>query len=149
MRVFVDTNVLVHARDSSQHDKQPIAARWIEHLWATRAGRTSTQVLSEYYVTVTRELSPGRPRADARDDVRDLEAWGPLVVDGALIAAGWAVEDRYGFSWWDSLVVAAAQRLECSHLLTEDLQDGQDLGGVTVIDPFRHDPDDVLIGPVH
>ena len=68
--VFVDTNVLVYARDASEPIKQRRAALWVEHLWATRSGRTGVQVLNEYYVTVTRKLQPGMPRLQARADVR-------------------------------------------------------------------------------
>jgi predicted nucleic acid-binding protein len=57
--VFVDPNVLVYARDASEPSKQSIASEWLDHLWHDRSGRTSTQVLSEYYVTVARKLSPG------------------------------------------------------------------------------------------
>lgn len=53
---------------------------------------------------------------------------------------------RHGLTWWDALIVAAAQAGECTYLLTEDLQDRQNLGGVTVVDPFAHEPSDVLIG---
>ena len=59
MTTFVDTNVLVYARDASEPDKQPRAEAWMQHLWRTRSGRTCVQVLNEYYVTVTRKLSPG------------------------------------------------------------------------------------------
>jgi predicted nucleic acid-binding protein len=146
MTIFVDTNVFVYARDSSQPGKQPAAARWLEVLWSTRTGRTSTQVLSEYYVTVTRKLTPGLPVVEARGDVEDLGAWKPLAIDDVLVRSAWIVEDRYGFSWWDSLMVAAAEHLRCSHLLTEDLQDGQELDGLTVVDPFRHEPQKYLPG---
>jgi predicted nucleic acid-binding protein len=144
VKVFVDTNVFVYNRDGARPDKQPVAARWLDVLWSTRAGRTSAQVLSEYYVTVTRKLAPGLAESEARGDVVDLGAWEPLAIDDALVRSAWEVEDRFGFSWWDSLVVSASLRLSCSVLLTEDLQDGQDLGGAVVVDPFRHDPDDVL-----
>lgn len=55
---FVDTNALVYVRDSAAPDKQQAAAAWMRHLWQRRLGRLSTQVLNEYYVTVTRKLVP-------------------------------------------------------------------------------------------
>jgi predicted nucleic acid-binding protein len=65
--VFVDTNVLVFARDASEPVKQPQAAAWIDHLWRTRTARLSFQVLQEYYATTTRRLKPGlTPRAGPR-----------------------------------------------------------------------------------
>lgn len=140
-RVFVDTNVLVYARDASEPGKQVQALSWVEWLWRERSARTSFQVLSEYYVTVTAKLAPGMPAEDARRDVRALLAWQPLRLDDAVFEGAWAVQGRYRFSWWDSLVVAAAQTLECAWLLTEDLQHGQDLGGILVVSPFRMAPD--------
>jgi predicted nucleic acid-binding protein len=142
--VFVDSNILVYARDASEPTKQQAVAGWMRALWEARAGRLSTQVLSEFYVTVTGKLDPGLDRADARADVRALAAWDPLATDRSLIASAWEIEDRFGFSFWDALIVAAARRCGCTHLLTEDLQDGQDLDGTFVVDPFRHGPDSVL-----
>lgn len=136
MPVFVDTNVLVYARDASEPQKQPRAAEWVEHLWRVREGRVSVQVLEEYYVTVTRKLKPGLPPEQARSDVRDLSAWRPVAVDPALVEAAWSIEDRFGLSFWDALVVAAARAAGCGHLLTEDLQHGSDIDGVLVVDPF-------------
>lgn len=142
--VFVDSNVLVYARDASEHERQPAAADWIRTLWATRTGRLSTQVLSEFYVTVTAKLDPGLDPTEARTDVRALMTWDPLATDRSLIASAWEIEDRFGFSFWDALIVAGARRSGCTHLLTEDLQDGHDLDGTLVVDPFRHGPESVL-----
>lgn len=144
MSVFVDTNVLVYARDASEPDKQPIAMRWMDALWATRAGRLSVQVLQEYYVTVTAKLDPGLEPREARADVRRLGVWDPLPIDLSLQEAAWDVQDRYGFSFWDATIVAAARRLGCRTLLSEDLQVGQDLDGLAVVNPFASGPEDVL-----
>ncbi len=138
-RVFVDTNVLVYFRDASEPEKQPLAERWLKELWQNRTGRTSVQVLNEFYVTVTQKLKPGMPREAAREDVRALHAWDPVNLSYPLIERAWGVQERHGLSWWDSLVVAAAQVSRSSTLLTEDLQDGQVFGGVEVVNPFLHD----------
>lgn len=138
--VFVDTNVFVYLRDSTEPEKQRRCAEWIGDLWETGLGRTSGQVLQEYYVTVTAKLRPGMPPEDARSDVLALAAWNPLFPGAEIFEDAWAVEDRYGFSMWDALIVAAARRLGCSTLLTEDLQDGQDLDGLMVRSPFTSRP---------
>lgn len=138
--VFVDTNVFVYLRDATEPDRQRASAEWIGRLWETGEGRTSAQVLKEYYVTVTEKLDPGLPVAEAREDVLALRAWNPLHPDLDLFEDAWAVTDRYGFSFRDALVVAAARRLGCATLLTEDLQDEQDLGGLTVRSPFAGRP---------
>lgn len=140
MTTFMDTNVLVYARQADETVKQPVAAGWLAHLWDSNEGRVSAQVLNEYYVTVTRKLDPPVTVADARADVADLAGWQPVGIDSDLVAAAWDIEDRYGFHFWDALVVAAAQAAGCDTLLTEDLQDGQDLDGVVVVNPFLHPP---------
>lgn len=146
MSVFVDTDVLVYARDITVETKHRRALEWLAALWEERAGRLSWQVLQEYYVTATRKLDPPRDTFDAREDVTSLVTWRPIAVDLATVDAAWAIEDRFGLSWWDALIVATAQAGGCTHLLTEDLQDGQSLGDVTVVDPFSHAPADVLEG---
>jgi predicted nucleic acid-binding protein len=135
-RVFVDTNVLVYARDAGDPAKQRTAATWLEHLWRDRSGRTSVQVLSEYFVTVTRKLRPGLAIDDAWDDVASLFAWRPCSIDVALMKRAYEIESRHRLSWWDSLVVSAAERQDCGLLLTEDLQDGATYGSVTARSPF-------------
>lgn len=136
--VFVDSNVLIYAVDVGNPRKQAAARQWREELWRSRRGRTSFQVLQEFYVKVTRK-SPGA-RLEARAEVRDLLAWEPVVVDGAVVQRAWKVQDRYHFSFCDALIVAAAQSVPCRYLLTEDLQADQDLDGVMVINPFLHSP---------
>jgi predicted nucleic acid-binding protein len=144
--IFVDTNVLVYVRDRTDPDKQRRAAEWMAALWDDGAGRLSSQVLQEYYVTLTRKLDPPRIREEARDDVGALGAWNPLPISPAVLETAWDVEDRYGISFWDALIVGAAHHLGCSWLLSEDLQDGQDILGIRVMNPFQHRPDEVLGG---
>lgn len=134
--VFVDTNVFLYARDAGEVAKQPRAVAWLEYLWREQIGRTSVQVLSEYYVNVTRKLSPGLAPDEAWDDVQALLTWHPQPVNDALLLRGREIELRYQLSWWDSLVVGAAQLQGCAVLLTEDLQDGGMFGGVAVRSPF-------------
>jgi predicted nucleic acid-binding protein len=140
-RVFVDTNVLVYSRDASEPRKQKQALAWMKELWDTGRGILSFQVLQEFYVTVTEKLKPGLDSKSARDDVRALLAWRPREVDARLIDGAWAIQDRYRLSWWDSLIVSAAQLEECQYLLTEDLRETQEFGGVRVVNPFLRSPE--------
>jgi predicted nucleic acid-binding protein len=142
--VFVDTNVLVYARDAAVPEKQDAAATWMERLWTEGTGRLSHQVLQEFYVTVTRKLRPGLDAAGAREEVRALLAWDPVPVHESVIEGAWRLEDQYALSWWDALIVAAAEVAECPYLLTEDLQAGQRLGRVTVVNPFHTSAADAL-----
>jgi predicted nucleic acid-binding protein len=134
--VFVDTNVLVYARDAREPKKQVRATAWLEFLWQQQSGRTSTQVISEYYVALTRKLQPRVPSVEAWDDASAFLAWRPQAIDEAVMQRGREIEQRYRLAWWDSLIVAAAQLQSCALLLSEDWQDGADYGGVTVRNPF-------------
>lgn len=140
--VFVDSNVLLYAVDEADPDKQRIARNWRAELWKSRRGRVSFQVLGEFYVNAVR-LRPD-VREEARAEVRDLLAWNPVVADAALLERGWKLQDRYRLSYWDALIVAAAQAASCHYLLTEDLQAGQRLDGVEVVNPFLRGPESVL-----
>ncbi len=138
--VFVDTNVLVYARDRFASEKRTRAQEWLDHLWETRRGRVSFQVLNEFYAVATGKLRADVTTQDARKDVRNLLAWQPQLVDGDILEAAWGAQDRFGLAFWDALIVAAAQAASCRYLLTEDLQHGQELEGVKVISPFRTTP---------
>jgi predicted nucleic acid-binding protein len=136
--VFVDTNIFLYALDDADKRKQKAAQAWRSALWTNRRGRVSFQVLGEFYVNALR-LRAGAVD-EARAEVRDLLAWNPVVTDAALLELGWKLQDRYQLSHWDALIVAAAKVASCAYLLTEDLQSGQDLDGVTVVSPFLTDP---------
>jgi predicted nucleic acid-binding protein len=137
--VFVDTNLLVYSRDAGVPGKQARADGILRELWGSRRGRVSFQVLHEYYVTVTRKLRPGLPRMEAREDVEALLAWHPVVPSEETLRRAWGVEDRWGLSWWDSLIVASALETGCRRLLSEDLQDGLEIESLRIENPFRSD----------
>lgn len=134
--VFVDTNVLVYRHDTTEPSKQSRADAWINLVVRNRAGRLSFQVLQELYAVLTRRAIPTVPASTAQSIVRELTAWRPIPIDLAVLERAWSLQERYGASWWDALIVAAAQAGECKVLLTEDLQHGQVFGTVRVINPF-------------
>ena len=107
---------------------------WIEALWRDRIGRTSAQALAEFYSVATRKLGVAPERA--WQAAERYFAWNPHPVDETLLRRAREIEQRYKLSWWDSMIVAAAQLQECVLLLTEDLQDGTVFGAVTVRSPF-------------
>ncbi len=134
VRCFVDANVLVYARDPRDPLKRARATQWLERLWGERSGRTSCQVISEFYAVATRKLRV--PADQAWDDAARYLAWAPQPIDHALLRRGREIERRYQLAWWDSLIVAAAQLQDCVMLLTEDLQDGMAFGTLAVRSPF-------------
>jgi predicted nucleic acid-binding protein len=143
--IFVDTNVFVYARQSSEPLKQPIAAQWLESLWNGQTGRTSMQVINECYVTLTRKLKPRLPSDEAWDYVHQLFAWNPQPIDRDVALRARECERRYRLSWWDSLIIGAAQAQCCTVLLTEDMQDRAVYGGVTVRNPFMLGVSEALV----
>lgn len=141
--VFADTNLLVYSRDARDAAKHERAREWLDFLWDTRRGRLSRQVLQEYYVTVTRKLQPGLSVAEARADVRALFHWLSPVDPDVLIESAWGLQDRCSLSFWDALIVGAAQTMGCAFVLSEDLPAGQNLDGVRVLTPFEARPADL------
>jgi predicted nucleic acid-binding protein len=136
-RTFVDTNILVYAVDDSERAKQDIARAVLE---SGDYGELvlSTQVLGEFYVTVTRKLAEPVSEAGAAELVDWLGLMNPTVsVDPALVKSAVQTSRAARVSYWDGLVVAAADRAGCARLLTEDLNDGQEIGSVRVENPFR------------
>jgi predicted nucleic acid-binding protein len=136
--VFVDTNVFIYALDQADLKKQQAANAWRSELWKSRTGRTSFQVLQEFYVKATQKWPA--TRADVRAEVRDLLSWRPLPVGPEVLQRSWKIQDRYRLSFWDSLIVASAHASGCEYLLTEDLQAQQDVDGVVVVNPFLRQP---------
>ena len=134
--VFVDTNVFAYREDDTDPFKQARANAWLSLLIERREGRISFQVMQELYSVLTQKL-PRFNGPEARQVVRELSVWRPVTPDVALFERSWLLQERYALSWWDSLIVAAAQASDCRFLLTEDLQHDQMLGGVRVINPFR------------
>jgi len=140
--VFVDTNLLVYARDTRDAMKRATASEWIRLLWSQERGRTSVQVLNEYYDVVTRKF-PAVKAEDVWEDVRYyMSGWNPQPLDSEVLDLAHDVETRYGLSWWDCLIVAAAQAQNCLLLLSEDLQDGAG-GNALAATRLADDPQDL------
>jgi predicted nucleic acid-binding protein len=134
--VFVDTSLLLYARDTRDAIKRATASEWMRMLWSQERGRTSVQVLIEYYEVITRRF-PAVRAEDVWEDVRYyLSAWNPQPLDSEVLDLAHDVESHYRLSWWDCLIVGAAQAQNCLLLLSEDLQDGAEYGGVVVRSPF-------------
>jgi predicted nucleic acid-binding protein len=136
-RTFVDTNVLLHAHDASETEKQPIARALLGDLWAEGSGALSTQVLQEFYVVATRKFDPPMSRPAAREIVALYGTWPLVRTDLPLILAASQLEERHALSFWDALIVEAARRVGATHLVTEDLQGERRIGGVRIENPFR------------
>lgn len=138
--VFVDTNILIYARDRRDPHKQTIATAWLEALAQLRTGRLSWQVLIEFYAVAIHPRKLAIVEAAAQADVLALQAWDPVAPDGDLLQRAWIVQSKHGFSWGDAMVVAAALKAGCTMLLSEDLQNGQVIEDtLTITNPFAKD----------
>jgi len=134
---FIDTNVLVYAFDQSGSPKKQIAQRLMNELMEEDRLRVSTQVLQELFVTLTRKVSRRCSSEEGLAVLEDLSAWPLMVVDFAAIRAAANLAEQAKLSFWDALVVVAASRAGASVLYTEDLNDGQEILGVRVTNPFH------------
>ncbi len=133
---FVDTNVLVYAFDKSSSPKKRVAERLMNELMEEDRLRVSTQVLQELFVTLTRKVSQPCSSEEALAVLEDLTAWPLMVIDYAAIRAAVGLADQAKLSFWDALVVVAAARTGAAVLYTEDLNDGQEILGVRISNPF-------------
>ena len=93
-------------------------------------------MLNEYYVTVTQKLKPGMSKEEAWQDVMDFQPWKPVALDVNVLNEGYRFPIRYGLSWWDSLIMAAAFVSNCTRVFSEDLSHGQRYFGIEVVNPF-------------
>ncbi|MBL8907670.1 MAG: PIN domain-containing protein [Rhizobiales bacterium] len=142
--VFVDSNVWVYKNSTTETWKATRARNWIETLQDTNDIWISYQVVVEFYNVVLRGAVSDEEALTAREDVRDLLTLQVIPYDDDLIFRAFAIEDRYRFSWWDCLIVAAALKAGCRYLLTEDMQHRQTLDGLIIIDPFQSEPAEIL-----
>ena len=109
----------------------------MEKLWVSRTGVVSTQVLQELAVNLRRIAGKRLNATHTREIISDYLAWRVVVNDGASILEALELEERFRMSFWDALVVQAAQASGAAALCSEDLSHGQLYGAVRVINPFR------------
>jgi predicted nucleic acid-binding protein len=133
---FVDTNILIYAHDRDAGDRHLRAKAMVSELWATRSGMLSTQVLHEFYVNVTQKIPAPLEPVRARALIETYLVWDvqTLAPESVLLAS--EIQQRNAISWWDALIVHAASKGGASVLYTEDLNSGQVIEGVKVVNPF-------------
>ena len=136
-RYFVDTNILMYAHDSAAGEKHERAKTLVEELWRERKGVVSTQVLQELAVNLRRKAARPLDAKATREIVADYLTWQVVVNGGESILEALDIEARFQISFWDALVVQAAQASGAEILYSEDLSDGQSYGSVRVINPLR------------
>jgi len=134
-RTFVDTNVLVYAHDADASAKRQIAKEILRELWVERTGVLSVQVLQEFYVNVTRKIPSPLTKASARLVVDGYATW-CVETTPTEIAGAFRIEDEARISFWDALIVSSAVKSGATRILSEDLNAGQQIGGIFIENPF-------------
>lgn len=136
-KAFVDSNVLIYAHDVDAGRKREVAKALLRDLWLARTGVLSVQVLHEFYVNVTRKIRTPLSKAEARRIVETYIPW-CLEPQTGDVNAAFRIEDEAAISFWDALIVATAARGGATRVLSEDLNPGQIISGVTVVNPFEN-----------
>jgi predicted nucleic acid-binding protein len=136
-KYFVDTNILVYAHDTSAGAKHDRAKALVEDLWSQRSGVVSTQVLQELCVNIRRKAKHPVDLRTAREIVADYLSWDVVTNTAESILEALQLEERYQISFWDALIVQAAEASGAAVLYSEDLSDGQTYRGVRVVNPLR------------
>ncbi len=133
---FIDTNILLYSisRDPAEASKRDVAIALLD----AEDIALSVQVLQEFYVEATRatrpdalahEIAVGLVRTWLRFKVQEITL--PVMINALEIKV------RYGLSYWDAAIIAAARALRCRELLSEDMSHGREVEGVTINNPFR------------
>ena len=133
---FVDTNILVYALAADDPKRAPVAQELIRRLMLHQALHTSTQVLQELYVTLTRKIRKPISPDQALRYLERIAAWPVTVPDYGSIRSAIVLSSGHQISFWDALIAVAASRSGAKRLYTEDLHHGQVLLGVEIVNPF-------------
>jgi predicted nucleic acid-binding protein len=137
-KVFVDTNILVYAHDRSAGPKHERARTLIEKLWTSGAGVLSTQVLQELCVNLRRKTTHPLSIEQTQQLLQDYMSWDIVTNTAESVFEALVIEQRCNISFWDALMVQAAQTSGAAILYSEDLADGQQYGPLRVINPLNH-----------
>ena len=141
--IFVDTNVLLYSHDKKNIEKAGKAQFWLKDLAKRRRAAINLQVLNEFTDVLLR-----RKWFETPEQVFSISAGFAELGNSPLtlreVDEGRRLHLRYRYSWWDCLLLASAIQLGCTHFLSEDLQDGQRIDTLTIVDPFAHSPLQIL-----
>jgi predicted nucleic acid-binding protein len=136
-KTFVDSNVLIYAHDLDAGARQARAAERLAELWETGQGRLSTQVLQEFYVNATQKIKAPLSRVAAREVIRNYTPWVEAWITPGTVLRASEISDIWQLSFWDGMIVAAAEQCGAGELLTEDLNHGGTIAGVRIVNPFE------------
>ena len=133
-RNFIDTNILVYAEASDEPAKQQAALALLKQLYETATGVLSTQVLQEYCNVALKKLKLSAGHIRAQLDL--YEQFEIVQVTPAIIRAGLDLHQTRSLSFYDALIMASAQAASCNVLLSEDMNTGEIINGIRILNPF-------------
>jgi predicted nucleic acid-binding protein len=140
-KYFVDTNILLYAHDRSAGLRHERGRQLVEQLWASGQGVLSTQVLQELCINLRRKIARPLPVEEIRRIIQDYLSWEIVINDSASVLQALEIELRYQTSFWDALILQAAESSGAAILYSEDLATGQKYGAVQVVNPLGATPD--------
>ena len=135
-KYFLDTNILIYAHDRSAGLKYERARDLVERLWISGQGVLSTQVLQELCINLRRKIARPLPVEEVRRIIQDYLSWEVVVNTPGSVLQALEIEVRYKTSFWDALVLQAAESSGAAVLYSEDLAAGQKYGPIQVINPL-------------
>ena len=136
-RRFVDTNILVYAFDQSSGIKREQAQNLLNQLWESGQGTLSTQVLQEFAAYLRRKVARPLSTPETLKILQDFMGWRIFVNTAQSVSLALEIGERYRISFWDALIVQAAEGSGATILYTEDLSHGQTYGNVRAVNPFK------------
>jgi predicted nucleic acid-binding protein len=135
-KCFVDTNILIYAHDRSSAVKHLRAKMLVDQLWDTGRGVLSTQVLQELCVNLRRKSANPLTAEEVRRLIRDYATWEVVINTPESVLEALEVETRYRTSFWDALILQAAEHSGATTLYSEDLAAGQHYGAIQIVNPL-------------
>lgn len=134
-KIFLDTNVLVYLQNHLEPQKQLHCRNALNALESKAVFVLSTQVLQEFYVIMTRKMEANP--VQVKSVIQHFRKFEVVLIDGDAITNAIDLSILNQLSFWDSLVITAAQKANCSRILTENLNDEQIIGGLQISNPFN------------
>jgi len=137
-KIFVDTNILIYAHDIDSGLKHDTAVKVITDLWERANGILSNQVLQEFYIVVTKKMPKPTSLPEARVIIKNYLKWQIEENNSNSILRASEIQKKHNISFWDALIVTAAEQAGAAKILTEDMNSGQTIEGVLIENPFSN-----------
>lgn len=134
-KIFIDTNILIYSIDKFDKSKQKKARALLKEIAVSDTGVISTQVLQEFYVAATKKLNAAP--LIVKEIINGFEKFEVVQITLEIIKDAIDVSLLNKISYWDALIIASTETAKCTALITEDLNAGQIIRGVKIINPFQ------------